>query len=153
MANSRQSKPRAALRISAAFCILVWLAAVSYCSLEVFIGHAEAGEHHHEKTTTHAAAQSHNESGDSHDSDKNKHDEESCCDSLQAPPQHGSSLVLFKPDLGKLPSFSFLWLAEALTLDAPETPPPRQAQHREWVFTPEVCLGPAFRSHAPPVLS
>lgn len=27
----------------------------------------------------------------------------------------------------------------------------RQARPREWVFTPEVCLGPAFRSLAPPV--
>ena len=29
----------------------------------------------------------------------------------------------------------------------------RQARLREWVFTPEVCLGPAFRSHAPPFSS
>ena len=28
----------------------------------------------------------------------------------------------------------------------------RQAYLRDWVFTPEVCLGPAFRSHAPPVV-
>ena len=27
----------------------------------------------------------------------------------------------------------------------------RQAKARDWVFTPEVCLGPAFRSLAPPV--
>lgn len=153
MANSRQPKPRPALRLCAAFSILVWLAAVSYCSLEAFIGHAEVGEHHGAQTATHATAQSHDESGESHDSDKNGHEQESCCDSFQAPPQHGNSLVLFKPDLGKLPSLNFLWLAQALTLDAPETTPPRQAQHREWVFTPEVCLGPAFRSHAPPSLS
>jgi hypothetical protein len=29
----------------------------------------------------------------------------------------------------------------------------RQARLRAWVFRPEVCLGPAFRSHAPPVSS
>lgn len=29
----------------------------------------------------------------------------------------------------------------------------RQAKPRDWVFTPEVCLGPAFRSLAPPVVS
>jgi hypothetical protein len=28
----------------------------------------------------------------------------------------------------------------------------RPAHTREWVFTPEVCLGPAFRSHAPPTV-
>lgn len=126
---------------------------MAYCSLENFIGHAEGEEHHDEQAETHATAQSHDQPGDSHDSDKNKHDDETCCDSLQAPAQHGNSLVLHKPDLGKLPSLSFLWLATALTLDAPEPPPPRQAQDREWVFTPEVCLGPAFRSHAPPSLS
>jgi len=29
----------------------------------------------------------------------------------------------------------------------------RQARPRDWVFTPEVSLGPAHRSHAPPFLS
>ena len=29
----------------------------------------------------------------------------------------------------------------------------RQAKPRDWVFTPEVSLGPAFRSHAPPFIS
>jgi hypothetical protein len=43
-----------------------------------------------------------------------------------------------------------------LALDATETQPQaafsRQAHSREWTFTPEVCLGPAFRSLAPPSL-
>lgn len=150
MANSRQPKPRPALRLCAAFCVLIWLAAVSYCSLETFIGHAEAGDHHAAQAATHASAESHDKSDHSHDSDKNGNSQDTCCDSLNATPQHGSSLVLLKPDLGKLPSFSFLWMATALTLDAPE-PAPRQAQHPVWIFTPEVCLGPAFRSHAPPL--
>ena len=46
-----------------------------------------------------------------------------------------------------LPSF-------VLALDAAEARPQaafgRQAHLREWTFTPEVCLGPAFRSLAPP---
>jgi hypothetical protein len=41
-----------------------------------------------------------------------------------------------------------------LALDATATQPQaafdRQAHSREWTFTPEVCLGPAFRSLAPP---
>lgn len=151
MANSRQPRPRPALRLFAAFCILVWLSAVSYCSLESFVGHPQAGDHYASQTATHAVAESHSDSDHSHDSDKNGHGQETCCDSLKATLPHGNSLVLLKPDLGKLPSLSFLWLAQALTLNAPETMPLRQAQHREWVFTPEVCLGPAFRSHAPPL--
>ena len=42
----------------------------------------------------------------------------------------------------------------SLDLDATATQPQaafdRQAHSREWTFTPEVCLGPAFRSLAPP---
>ena len=45
----------------------------------------------------------------------------------------------------------------ALALDATETQPDasffRQAGTGDWVFTPLVCLGPAFRSLAPPALS
>ena len=43
-----------------------------------------------------------------------------------------------------------------LALDATEVQPKasfsRQVRTRDWVFTPEVCLGPAFRSLAPPSL-
>ena len=31
-----------------------------------------------------------------------------------------------------------------------DNPPNRHAQNGDWVFTPEVCLGPAHRSLAPP---
>jgi hypothetical protein len=44
----------------------------------------------------------------------------------------------------------------SLALDATETQPEssfsRQAWPRDWVFTPLVCLGPAFRSLAPPLV-
>ena len=44
----------------------------------------------------------------------------------------------------------------SLALDATETRPgasfSRQAWPRNWVFTPLVCLGPAFRSLAPPLV-
>ena len=43
-----------------------------------------------------------------------------------------------------------------LDLDAavprPQAASGRQAHSREWTFTPEVCLGPAFRSLAPPLV-
>ncbi len=139
------------MRLFAALSVLIWLSATSYCSLESFVGHGEAKDHHVGQVANHAADESHEDADHPHDSDKNGHDQESCCDSLQTTPQYGSSLVLLKPDLGKLPSLSFLWLARTLTLDAPEPTPPRQAQHADWIFTPEVCLGPAFRSHAPPL--
>ena len=44
----------------------------------------------------------------------------------------------------------------SLALDATETQPKAaffgQSRTRDWTFTPEVCLGPAFRSLAPPFL-
>jgi hypothetical protein len=44
----------------------------------------------------------------------------------------------------------------SLALDATEGQPEaaffRQSGTHDWVFTPEVCLGPAFRSLAPPFL-
>ena len=51
----------------------------------------------------------------------------------------------------------YLLPSVVLGLDATETRPQavfgRQAHSRDWVFTPEVCLGPAFRSLAPPFMS
>ena len=58
---------------------------------------------------------------------------------------------------GLQPSFNLAFIIAALVV-AFETPNPadaiitRQATPRDWVFTPEVCLGPAFRSLAPPAL-
>ena len=48
----------------------------------------------------------------------------------------------------------YLLPSVVLALDATEAQPQaafaRQPHSREWIFTPEVCLGPAFRSLAPP---
>ena len=55
-----------------------------------------------------------------------------------------------------VPEFSVLYVLTplAFALDAMSTEPgasfSRQANLRDWVFTPEVSLGPAFRSLAPP---
>ena len=153
MTTLRQPKLRPALRICAVLSLLVWVSAVSYCSLEFLFNHVESGhhaaqaEHHHDDV-----ARSQQESGHSHDSDGNGKDENACCSSLKAIPlTAGSSLVVSKPDFGKLASLDFLWLVKTLTLSLPETAAPRQPPERDWVFTPEVCLGPAHRSHAPPL--
>jgi len=52
------------------------------------------------------------------------------------------------------PDFQLLYTTAPLALDVKAVEPTssfsRQAKARDWVFTPEVCLGPAFRSLAPP---
>ena len=47
---------------------------------------------------------------------------------------------------------SGLSTAQLVTVAQTETSVSRQPRTREWVFTPEVSLGAAFRSLAPPVL-
>lgn len=64
----------------------------------------------------------------------------------------GEAPALVVPDF---PILYFLTPA-ALALDAAASKPEaifsRQANHSDWVLTPEVSLGPAFRSLAPPCL-
>jgi hypothetical protein len=147
MNKSRQSKSTLALRLCAAVWLLAWIAASGFCALEPVFDQAESGAHHHADQT---AAPSSEDSNHSHDSDKNDGAEHSCCTSLTAAPQFASSAIFTKPDFGKSLPLSFLWLAQTLTFVQPEAPAMRQSPDRQWVFTPEVCLGPAFRSHAPP---
>jgi hypothetical protein len=152
MTNSRKRKSSLALRLCAVVSLLVWVAASGFCSVESLIGHAEhhahgAAQHEHDAAPASADSDHH-----SHDSDKNDSDEHSCCASFAAAVPSAQQTVLTKPDFGKLLAFNFLWLAQALTFVQPEAPISRQPPDREWVFTPEVCLGPAFRSHAPPLV-
>ena len=136
----RQTKLNPLLRWFAGATVLVWIVASGFCSVEHFFGHAESDAAPASETADH-----------SHDSDKHDDSEHSCCDSLKATPQLGSSTVLNHPDFGKLLSPDFLLLAQVLTFVQPEAPISRQPPDRQWVFTPEVFLGPAFRSHAPPL--
>ena len=156
MIRSQQRRLKPMLRICAAFMLSVWVAAsgFGFCSAEPLSAHAKSGEqksdataHHHDKAAASADSDHH-----SHDSDKNSDDEHACCSSLTAAAPSAHQTVLTKPDFGKQLSFNLLWLSQTLTFVQPEAPISRQAQHREFIFTPEVCLGPAFRSHAPPLV-
>ncbi|ODU25131.1 MAG: hypothetical protein ABS95_00885 [Verrucomicrobia bacterium SCN 57-15] len=156
MTRSRQYTLNPLLRISAALLVFVWLAATSLCSAEHLMSHAESAVARDSGSAAdhHEAASSDTDSGHSHDSDKHDGDQHSCCDSPKILPQSSQSGLLAKPDFGKPFSLSSLWLAQALTIVEAHIPPAlRQATERNWAFTPEVSLGPAFRSHAPPVLA
>ena len=156
MTHSRQRKSSLAFRLCAVVSLLVWVAASGFCSVESLFGQAgHHAEHHADVAAQHehdAAPASADSDHHSHDSDKNSDDEHACCSSLTAAAPSAHQTVLTKPDFGKLLSFNLLWLSQALTFVQPEAPISRQPPDREWVFTPEVCLGPAFRSHAPPLV-
>lgn len=75
------------------------------------------------------------------------------CSTLKTMLAGGDAPTLVAPQLHTL----YLLAPVALALDATETQPDasfsRQAWTGDWVFTPLECLGPAFRSLAPPLLS
>ncbi len=75
------------------------------------------------------------------------------CSTLKTMLAGGDALTLVAPQLHTLYPLAPISLA----LDAAEAQPKagfsRQAHLCDWVFTPVVCLGPAFRSLAPPSLS
>ena len=157
MTSSRQIKLSPALRVCAALWLLVWLAASASCSAESLFGLAESGAGHHSHRAAHHhddVAPSHEDSGHTHDSDQGGDHQESCCTSLQTVAQFVNAPVLTKPDFGQSASLDFLWLARALTFVQPEAAPsPRRALERDWVFTHELCPGPAHLGLAPPVLA
>lgn len=65
----------------------------------------------------------------------------------------GPAAELIPPTVSVLYTLPLVALALGSQLDQPTTSVFRQARLRDWVFTPEVYLGPAFRSHAPPSLA
>ena len=166
--SSRQAKLRPALRVIAVGCILLWLATSSYCSVEHLFENAQhsLGDGHDAGiavASTHAnnTKQTPREHGDavsnSHDGSENgrdsDHDDDQdgfCCSTLHATAQTPHE-ALAKPPFHTIAFLCALLNAPELVSATPEARFDRHARSREWVFMPEVSLGPAFRSHAPPL--
>jgi hypothetical protein len=168
---SRQPKINVGLRIVAAGCIVLWLLASSFCSVE----HLFADDHHHAEAATsetvshhdgdhspeaEAAEHAHGEANHPHDSEQASHDshphdksDDACCSSLVATAQLATPFVIVKPLLQPLDFLCPILQARDLMLSAPKDEQERQAQPRDWVFTPQLCLGAAHRSLAPPSLA
>ena len=149
--HSRQTKLRPLLRSFAAVALVVWLAAQALC-----MAHCNFGACHgkSERASCHDAtpSQSH------HDEDfpapaQGESSATATCLTLKSALVSGSGPTPVPPALHLL----YTLASSALTLDVSaaqlEASFSRQAWRRDWVFTPEVCLGPAHRSHAPPSLS
>ena len=88
----------------------------------------------------------------SHGSDKDCDHEDSFCTSLHSLTPVSTAAVLDKPDFGLAYPLDFLSTAQLVTVAQTETSVSRQPPGRHFVLTPEVSLGAAFRSLAPPVL-
>ena len=168
---SRQPKIHVGFRIVAAGCIVLWLLASSYCGIE----HLFDDDHHHadaavSETVAHhdgdhsqeakVAEHAHSEASESHDSEQPSHDShphngggDSCCSTLMATAQLSQSFVIVKPLLQPLHFLCRPFQARDPMLAAGEDGAERQANRRDWVFMPQLCLGPAHRSLAPPSLA
>ena len=95
----------------------------------------------------------HHDDGDSSSPAHHESSDSAACSTLKSALVGSGATGLVQPDFHLLYTLAPL----ALTLDMATAEPTgsssRQAKAREWVFTPKVCLGPAFRSLAPPFLS
>lgn len=143
----RQPRLSAALRGWVVVSLLVWIAALAFCAWEPLIESFHVADHHHGDE----AAPPHEDTGHSHGPENGGGDDHSCCSTFKAIPQSAGSSALFRPDFGQVAHLQFMLLTQAFAVVRPDINPPRQPPDREWVFRPEVCLGPAFRSHAPPL--
>ena len=170
----RQPKRPLALRVIAAGCVVLWLVGVSACSLDSLfccdshpdtaVAHAgqedsckskiSGTEDAREANALHSdtAGIHHSDDAEAHSHGSDKHDgkECSCCSNLKAVVQIAKPVVFAKPAFHPIPFLGVLLETRAASLALSEIPPNRQAKPRDWVFTPEVCLDPAHRSHAPP---
>ena len=114
-------------------------------------------EHGHsgDKEAHNHGAASENDEGAAH---RNHCDRNGCADkcrcesTLQPASATITHFVILKPVSPPVIHLSFSSVTRAYAFDAGRCEPVRPTRPHDWVFTPEVCLGPAFRSHAPPVL-
>jgi len=144
----RQKQLHPFLRTIAAVTLLFWISALALCAVHcsLGVGHSESdgGSCHGS-----AAAQSNH---DDHDSPSPaQHDSsEATCLTLKSALSNGNALTYVHPAFPVFYTLAPLAFALDSTVIKPTALAFRQARPREWVFTPEVCLGPAFRSLAPP---
>lgn len=136
-------------RSLAALTLLIWLGAQVLCTIHCDFG---GGHGESEQASCHGPAQSdsHRDDGESSTPTHPDSSPSTICLTLKSALVSGHALALTQPEL----QFLYTLAPVALALDATAIEPAarisRAAWHRDRVLTPEVCTGPANRSHAPP---
>lgn len=146
MTTSRKTNLTIATRVCASMSLVVWLAAFLFCSGSCCIGESQCDSGHGQ-----LAEASHHDHDHAPDSDQHEH-KDSFCDSIKDVVQISGNDLFIKSDFGFV-QVDFVSQLSSLTVAERDAPVFRQAQMTKWVFTPEVYLGPAFRSLAPPISS
>ncbi|MEO5802365.1 MAG: hypothetical protein ABIR24_02460 [Verrucomicrobiota bacterium] len=146
MSYNKKTNLPIATRLCASLSLVVWLAAFLFCSNTCCIGesHCETGHEQHGEA-------SHHDHDRSSDSDSHSDHKDSFCNSLKSIVHTASNQTLSKPDFSFV-TLDFVSPSHLVTVARREASVFRQGSRRDWVSTPEVYLGPAFRSLAPPVL-
>jgi hypothetical protein len=171
-----QPKVSAVIRAGAALCVFVWVVGTVLCSVEGLCnctghaqsahahdavaahehGHSQDAGHPHDDANVHeqaTASHQHNDGAEQDDhgcKGKESGDGKRCCSTIEALVVKTTPIAIAKPVTQSTLLISLPCAARGHTLVDPSTEALRQARPRDWVFTPEVCLGPAFHSLAPP---
>ena len=147
--RSRQTTLRPLSRCFAAVTLLLWIGAQVLCQAHCAPGacHDESGE-----TGYHEATTSHSHHGDEQSPAHQDSSADASCETLKSALSGNASSPLVTPEFSILYTLAPTALALDLTAIEPGAFFSREARTRDWVFTPEVFLGPAFHSLAPPVL-
>ncbi len=132
--------------------LLVWVAAQVLCFAHCNFG---VGQGSSEQSSCHASAPApaHHDGCES-SAPAPKHSSGSVvCSTLKSALVGDGSVALVHPDFQLLYTLAPVALMLDLTAAEATSSSSRQAKPRDWVFTPEMCLGPALHSLAPPFLS
>ena len=150
--RSRQTTFSPLLRTFAAGALLVWVAAqvlcIAHCNFGVCHGDSEEASCHGSPPTP-----AHHDDGDAPSPAHHESSASAACSTLKSALMGSSATALVRPDFHLLYTLAPIALALDATAVEPTASLIRQAKTRGRVFKPEVCLGPAFRSLAPPFLS
>ena len=135
------------LRMFAAATLVLFVAGQVVCFAHCHLGGRSGGA---TQPSCHAKT-SHCQGGDP--STPAKHDPmpASTCSTLKNAVPNSDSLTVVAPEFPVLYTLAFVLLTFEATAVDPNVLLLRAAWPAEWVFTPEVSLGPAHRSLAPPV--
>lgn len=142
------------LRSLAAVTLLVWVVAQACCFAHCNFGVSMGGSG---KSSCHDSALTKGQPDEGGGSCCPKNRDRStgvvCATMMKSALAGETPAILVQPDLHLLHDL----VPFALMLDATATEPTasffRQATPLDWAITPELCLGPAHRSHAPPSLA
>jgi len=144
--RNRQTMMKPLFRSLAAVVLVAFVVAQEIC-----VAHCNLGGEHADSCHGASSAQPGHDEGNS--SSPPVPSPAASCFTVQNLMANGDAPTLVVPEFHALYALSLLALALDATATEPTTPISRTAWPRDWIFTPEVCTGPANRILAPPLLS